>query len=403
MSSTPRDFDAIIIGAGAAGLFCAGVAGQRGLLVAVIDHAEVLGEKIRISGGGRCNFTNVNASPAQFISNNPHFARSALSRYTAADFIALVKKHRIAFHEKKLGQLFCDDSAKQIIAMLLDEAARGGVDLIHPAKVSKIEKSDHFVVHTETAAYTAPQLVVATGGLSIPASGASPLGYHIAQKFGLSVTPLRAGLVPLALDAPDMAAYGELSGLSIDANVGTSNAEALFRENVLLTHRGLSGPAILQISNYWQAGEAVLIDLLPDADGMDWLTQVRARKATVARALAAHVPERFALAWAATHLPEGLAAKPLAQWTKAEMQAIASVLKAWPLKPSGTLGYKKAEVTLGGVDTHALSSKTMMATKVPGLYFIGEVVDVTGWLGGYNFQWAWSSAFAAAHAMSRHS
>jgi predicted Rossmann fold flavoprotein len=403
MTAKPQSFDAIVIGAGAAGLFCAGVAGQRGLRVAVIDHAEVLGEKIRISGGGRCNFTNINASPAQFISNNAHFARSALSRYTAADFIALVKRHRIAFHEKKLGQLFCDDSAKQIIAMLLDEAQRGGVQLIHPAKVTTIEKTDRFVLHAGAAVYTAPQLVVATGGLSIPASGASPLGYQIAAQFGVPVTPLRAGLVPLALDAPDMAAYGELSGVSIDANVGASNAHAVFRENVLLTHRGLSGPAILQISNFWQAGDAVLIDLLPDRDGLDWLTEVRTRKSTVARALAGHVPERFAQAWSSVHLPEALAAKPLAQWTKAEMQTIATLLKAWPLKPSGTLGYKKAEVTLGGVDTHALSSKTMMATKVPGLYFIGEVVDVTGWLGGYNFQWAWSSAFAAAHAMSRHS
>ncbi len=395
MAKNSNTFDAIILGAGAAGLFCAGIAGQRGLRVAVIDHAVELGEKIRISGGGRCNFTNVNTAPANFISQNPHFTRSALARYAPADFIALVKKHRIAFHEKTLGQLFCDESAKQIIALLTDECEAGCVTLIHPAKIERIEKPDHFRVVTDKGMFSAPQVVIATGGLSIPATGATAFGYEIAKQFEVPLTPLRAGLVPLALDAPDMAKYGELSGIALDAVTHLDTCGAVFREAVLVTHRGLSGPAILQISNYWNAGDEVRIDLLPDLDAMEFLSAARGSKKSFANLLAQHLPERLAQAWSTAHAP----ALPVAQWTKIQTQAVAAELKSWALKPSGTLGYKKAEVTLGGIDTRALSSKTMMATAVPGLHFIGEVVDVTGWLGGYNFQWAWASGFACARGL----
>ncbi len=391
--------DVIVIGGGAAGLFCAGVAAQRGLKVALIDHAETLGEKIRISGGGRCNFTNINTTPANFISQNPHFCRSALARYTPADFIALVKKHHIAFHEKTLGQLFCDDRSQQIIDLLVDEAKLGGVKFINPATVQSVEKSDVFRVSTNAGIFNAPNVVIATGGLSIPATGATGFGYEIAKQFGVPLTPLRAGLVPLALDAPDMQKYGELSGVSVDAITSTDGTNstfgASFRENVLVTHRGLSGPAILQISNYWTAGDAVVIDLLPEMDGEEFLAQARTSKKTFTNLLAQHLPERLAQAWAAAHAP----ATPVAQWSKSDAQRVANELKAWSLKPSGTLGYKKAEVTLGGVDTRALSSKSMMATAVPGLHFIGEVVDVTGWLGGYNFQWAWASGYACSQEL----
>lgn len=407
MNSAPahrhRHFDAIIIGAGAAGLFCAARAGQRGRRVALIDHAATIGEKIRISGGGRCNFTNVGAGPANYLSQNPHFCRSALSRFTPQDFIALVRKHRIAFHEKTLGQLFCDESSQQIIAMLLDECARGGVALMHPVAVDRITRTADalFGVTTASGDLLAPRVVIATGGLSIPATGATGFGYEVARQFGVPVTALAPGLVPLALDAPELERYGMLSGVSFESVARCDGSKAAFREAALLTHRGLSGPAVLQISSYWTPGALVHFDLLPDVDASDWLAALRSRKGhppAFAKALAEHLPQRLADAWAHAHAPEH-GSKPLAQWTRGELEQVARLLKAWSLRPSGTLGYKKAEVTLGGVDTRALSQQTMEARAVPGLHFIGEVVDVTGWLGGYNFQWAWASAAACADAL----
>ncbi len=400
-----KQFDAIIIGAGAAGMFCAARAGQRGRCVLLIDHAETLGEKIRISGGGRCNFTNIHASPANFLSQNPHFCRSALSRYTPNDFVKLVTKHRIGFHEKTLGQLFCDESSQQIIDMLVDECKQGKVEFLHPATVQSVTKSEVFRVNTSRGEFTADKLVIATGGLSIPATGATGFGYEVAKQFGIAVTPLRAGLVPLALDAPELERYGMLSGVAFetiaharardDTPIKSASKKkhevVTFREAALLTHRGLSGPSVLQISSYRNAGDHVVFDLLCGRDAMDWLSELRARRPAIsnfAKALAEVVPQRLADAWAHAHAP----AKPIADWTKAELATVSRELNAWSLKPSGTLGYKKAEVTLGGVDTRELSQQTMEAKRVPGLHFIGEVVDVTGWLGGYNFQWAWASA-----------
>jgi predicted Rossmann fold flavoprotein len=398
-------FDVIIIGAGAAGMFCAARTGQRGRRVLLIDHAETLGEKIRISGGGRCNFTNIHASPANFLSQNPHFCRSALARYTPNDFVKLVSSHHIGFHEKTLGQLFCDESSQQIIDMLIDECKRGKVEFLHPASVASIEKPDQFRVNTSRGEFTSDALVIATGGLSIPATGATGFGYEIAKQFDIAVTPLRAGLVPLALDAPELERYGMLSGVAFETIAHAEPREPKakkqvvnFREAALLTHRGLSGPSVLQISSYWNAGDAVVFDLLCGRDASDWLTELRARRpviASFAKALAEVVPQRLADAWAHAHAPE----KPLADWNKTELADVARELNAWRLKPSGTLGYKKAEVTLGGVDTRELSQQTMEAKRVPGLHFIGEVVDVTGWLGGYNFQWAWASAAACGDAI----
>jgi predicted Rossmann fold flavoprotein len=402
-----KHYDAIIIGAGAAGLFCAARAGQRDRRVLLIDHAETLGEKIRISGGGRCNFTNIHASPANFLSQNPHFCRSALSRYTPNDFIKLVTKHRIGFHEKTLGQLFCDDSSQQIIDLLIDECKQGRVDFLHPATVNAIAKPDRFRVNTSRGEFTADKLVIATGGLSIPATGATGFGYEIAKQFDIPITPLRAGLVPLALDAPEMERYVMLSGVAFEtiahaqprASATKKRIDVVsFREAALLTHRGLSGPSVLQISNYWNAGDDVIFDLLCGRDSSDWLAELRARRPAItsfAKALADLIPQRLADAWANAHAP----AKPIADWNKTEIANVAAQLNAWSLKPSGTLGYKKAEVTLGGVDTRELSQQTMETKRVAGLHFIGEVVDVTGWLGGYNFQWAWASAAACGDAL----
>ncbi len=393
-----QNFDVIIVGAGAAGLFCAARAGQRGRRVALIDHAETIGEKIRISGGGRCNFTNIGTSPANFLSQNRHFCRSALARFTPLDFVALVTKHRISYHEKTLGQLFCDESSQQIIDMLIDECAKGHVTLMNPVTVQQIRQGSDFAVDISRGTITAPKLVIATGGLSIPATGATAFGYEVAKQFGVPVTPLRAGLVPLALDAPAMERYGMLSGVAFDTVARCDDSDLEFREAALLTHRGLSGPAVLQISNYWQPGGDVLFDLLPGVDAATWLDELRARRpvpTSFTKALAEHVPQRLGDSWAAAHAP----AKPLAEWTKFELNQVATLLNAWPLKPSGTLGYKKAEVTLGGVDTRVLSQQTMEAKAVPGLHFIGEVVDVTGWLGGYNFQWAWASGAACGDAL----
>jgi len=399
------DFDVVIIGAGAAGMLCAARAGQRGRRVLLVDHAEKLAEKIRISGGGRCNFTNLHCRPEAFLSRNPHFCRSALARYTPRDFIALLERHRIRHHEKTLGQLFCDDSAKQIIDMLVRECERGQVKWAMPANVERIVARDakdgaRFEVATSQGSFNCASLVIASGGLSIPKIGASPFGYRVAEQFGLAVVPPKPALVPLAADPAFLARFGELSGASFDAVAACPDLRKSprFREAVLLTHRGLSGPAILQISSYWQqAGGrgAIEIDLLPDESANQWIERHRREGAPIGDLLAGSLPRRVALAFAAAHGWD----RPPVQLSGKVLGEIAHTLKHWRIQPSGTLGFDKAEVTLGGVDTDGLSQQTMEAKPVPGLFFIGEVVDVTGWLGGYNFQWAWSSAVAAAQVV----
>jgi predicted Rossmann fold flavoprotein len=369
-------------------MMCAAQAGQRGRRVVLIDHVATIGEKIRISGGGRCNFTNVNASPAQYLSRQPEYCGQALSRYTAADFVALVERHRIPYHEKKLGQLFCDRSAQDIIAMLKAECERGRVTWRVPCAVLGVaHDTSGFTIATSHGTLHATSLVVATGGLTVPKIGATPFAYRLAEQFGLAVVPPRPALVPLAWAPADLARYGELSGVSVDVEVTCGAGR--FRENLLFTHRGLSGPAILQISSYWDGKTPIVVDLLPGVDAAGWL---RSRSRTSARfdnVLSERLPKRVAQAWCAAH---GLA-RPARD---VEVDAAARALTAWRVMPSGTLGYNKAEVTLGGVDTIDLDARTMAARALPGLYFIGEAVDVTGWLGGYNFQWAWSSGFAAA-------
>jgi predicted Rossmann fold flavoprotein len=400
------DFDVIVLGAGAAGMMCAAVAGQRGRRVLLVDHATELAEKIRISGGGRCNFTNREVGPRNFLSRNPHFCRSALARYTPRDFIALVERHNISYHERNLGQLFCDDSAKQIIAMLKAECDAGGVQWAMPVTVDRVARLEGeapgFAVATTQGTYRSAALVVATGGLSIPKIGATPFGYRIAEQFGLAIVPPKPALVPLALPPEWLERFGALSGSSFDAlmscvEVPRGADYPAFREAALITHRGLSGPSILQVSSYWQQGGArgaVAMDLLPDVDAGAWLNEHRRDQQSLGALLAEHLPRRFAVSFAELH---GWT-QPLAQLSNATLASIAQTLKGWPLQPSGTLGYAKAEVTLGGVDTDALSQQTLEARSVPGLYFIGEVVDVTGWLGGYNFQWAWASAQAAGRS-----
>lgn len=394
------NFDVVVIGAGAAGMMCAAQAGQRGRRVLLVDHSVKIGERIRISGGGRCNFTNRNVSAENYLSQNPHFCRSALSRFTQHDFIAMVNARGIRYHERDHGQLFCDDSARDIIDMLKDACEDAGVQWAHPCKVLGVEKGEgydqRFAVETEQGVFRCQSLVVATGGLAAPAIGATPFGYKLAEQFGIDVLPPRPALVPLALAPETLDKLKPLAGNTLDA--GTQCNSAAFRENVLLTHRGLSGPAILQISSYWQMQEyagskkhPVEIDLLPDRDAVDWLGEHRRSKSTLPHLLAELLPKKFAHEWCALLGWE----KPVNELSNRDIDAIAAALKAWPITPSGTLGYNKAEVTLGGVDTDALSSKTMEAKAVPGLYFIGEVVDVTGWLGGYNFQWAWSSGWVA--------
>ena len=389
-------YDVIVIGAGAAGMMCAATAGQRGRSVLLVDHYPKLGEKIRISGGGRCNFTNLHASPANYLSRNPHFCRSALARYTPRHFIALVEKHRIAYHEKTLGQLFCDDSATQVIAMLKAECDAGGVEWRMPCEVRAVSReAAGFRVDTAAGPVTCASLVVATGGLTVPKIGATPFGYKVAEQFGLAVVPPKPALVPLSLDPQALARYGDLSGVSLEAEVSCRGA--CFRESLLFTHRGLSGPAILQASSYWQDGPAsdpILVNLLPGVDAQAWIAERRRANALLATLLAETLPKRFAQAWCQAHGLE----KPVAELPDKALREAASELAEWAVHPSGTLGYNKAEVTLGGVDTRGLSSKTMEAAAVPGLYFIGEVVDVTGWLGGYNFQWAWASGHAAGEA-----
>lgn len=374
-------FDVIVLGAGAAGLMCALRAGQRGRRVLLLDHADRPGKKILISGGGRCNFTNLDSRPEAFLSANPHFCKSALARYTQHDFIALVDKHRIAWHEKTLGQLFCDGSARQIVEMLLDESVAAGVDVRTAHRISAVEKADRFVVRTDKGTFDSTSVVLATGGLSIPKMGASGLAHDVARRFGLVITETRPALVPLTLAVP------ELSGVALD--VVARCGRAAFREAMLFTHRGLSGPAILQVSSHWREGQALVIDLLPDIDAASILKErKRTRpKAELRTILSELMPQRLA-----HHLAsDGV----MGERRDKELESLAATLKAWHVAPTGSEGYAKAEVTLGGIDTSGLSSRTMEAKKVPGLYVIGEAVDVTGWLGGYNFQWAWSSGWVA--------
>ncbi len=386
------DWDVIVIGAGGAGLMCAIEAGKRGRRVLVLEHNDGVGKKIAISGGGRCNFTNLGAGPENYLSNNPDFCKSALARYTPWDFIALVEKHRIAYHEKKLGQQFCDGSARAIIEMLLAECAAAGVEIRLNCRVNEVRKPDRFVLTTTTGPLESGALVVATGGLSFPKLGATDFGHRLARQFGLKLTEIRPGLVPLTFAREDTA-LGELSGLSLPVTA-RSNGVA-FSENLLFTHRGLSGPVILQISSYWRAGGTVELDLLPGQDAAQRLSDARREALDAVTLLSRDWPRRFTEAWCARYAP----AKSLAHFKAQEQSTLATQLNAWPLHFSGTEGYPKAEVTLGGVDTTELSSKTMEARRVPGLFFIGEVVDVTGWLGGYNFQWAWASGHAAGQAI----
>jgi len=369
-------------------MMCAAQAGQRGRRVALVDHVATIGEKIRISGGGRCNFTNVNASPAQYLSRDPDFCRDALARFTPADFVSMVERHRIPYHEKKLGQLFCDRSAADIIGMLKDECERGRVTWRVPCAVEGVRHDGSgFEVATSQGAIRAMSLVLATGGLTAPKIGATPFGYRLAEQFGLAVTPPRPGLVPLAWKPEDLAHYGGLSGVSVEVEVACGQAR--FRENLLFTHRGLSGPAILQVSLYWDGKVPIAIDLLPGFDVARWLSVRASGNGRLDNLLAERLPRRVAQAWCAAHD----LARPLRE---VDAAAAASALKSWRVLPSGTLGYNKAEVTTGGVDTGGLSPHSMAARATSGLYFIGEAVDVTGWLGGYNFQWAWSSGYAAA-------
>ncbi|QLI80584.1 NAD(P)/FAD-dependent oxidoreductase [Chitinibacter fontanus] len=381
--------DVVIIGAGAAGLMCAATAGQRGRRVVLVDHSTKLAEKIRISGGGRCNFTNLNIHPDCYISNNPHFVKSALKQYTQHDFIGMVYQHGLTFHEKTLGQLFCDQNSDGIIQMLKDEVAKGEVTWRMGTSITSVVAAEAggFIVETSQETWHCQSLVIATGGLSIPQIGATAFGYEIAKQFGLNIVPQSAALVPLTFQPEDL--WPELAGVAIEkAVVSCQNQQ--FREAILFTHKGVSGPAILQISSYWQPGELIEIDLIPDLDLQDFFANA-SRDALLSTVLSDVLPKRFVQVWLQTKGE----VKPLKQYSTKVLQELEQQLHHWQVKPSGTVGYKKAEVTRGGVDTDELLSKTMMARKVPGLYFIGEVVDVTGWLGGYNFQWAWSSGYVA--------
>jgi predicted Rossmann fold flavoprotein len=388
------DTDVVIIGAGAAGLMCAGVAGARGQNVLVLEHTSKVGEKIRISGGGRCNFTNIHTAPDKFISNNPRFCASALARYTHHDFVALVEKHGIAYHEKTLGQLFCDISAVEIIDMLVNICKSGHVDIKTSTTVDKITRDgDVFVVSTSAGVVAAKSLVIATGGLSIPKIGATPFGYDIAKQFGLNIVPPRAGLVPLTFDPLLLQTTKELSGVSIDPVKVHSKDGMSFDEAMLFTHKGISGPAILQISSYWNTGEDVVLNMAPSLDVLAWLKQQRLKqaKSMLHTVLSDILPKRLAEVIAED---EKITSR-MGDLSDKVLERIAGRIQNWRVKPSGSEGYRTAEVTLGGVDTNAISSKTFEATNVKGLYFIGEVLDVTGHLGGYNFQWAWSSGWCA--------
>jgi len=386
-------FDVLIIGAGAAGMMCAIEAGKRGRRVLLLDHAATVGEKIRISGGGRCNFTNLDVRPEHYLSGNPHFCRSALARYTPRDFIALVDRYRIAWHERKHGQLFCDDSAQQIIDMLKSECEAANVHWLLGTLIESAEKHERFRVRTQRGSFEADSLVIATGGLSIPQIGASAFGYKIAEQFGLAVTRLRAALVGLTFAPEALAQFGDLAGISLDAAVRCNGAS--FRENLLFTHRGVSGPPILQISSYWEHGQDLSFDLLPGQDASALLEREQRSDRLLANVLGDVLPQRLADRWVEAQFANA----PMKRLNARQRTDVAARLHDWRIRPSGTVGYKKAEVTLGGVDTRGLSSKTLESRIHPGLYFIGEVVDVTGHLGGYNFQWAWASGHAAGQVV----
>ncbi len=385
-----HNFDVVVLGGGAAGLLCAIEAGKRGRRVVVLEQAEKIGKKILISGGGRCNFTNLHCQPKHFLSENPHFAKSALARYVPADFIALVEKHGIAYHEKTLGQLFCDHSALEIVTMLESECRAANVRIVVDAKIREVRRDTAFTVQCEEAEYRSAALVVATGGLSIPKMGATRFGYDLARQFGLHLVNPRPALVPLVFHPADRKRYADLAGVSADVIAAAGNAA--FREKMLFTHRGLSGPAILQASSYWKEGGAVRIDLAPEREPTKKIREAGTRTLSVAgKALQEFLPRRLAERWLEFHPPKA--------WTNNALDAFEKELHEWNVRPAGTEGFEKAEVTAGGVDTDELSGKTMESRKVPGLFFIGEVVDVTGHLGGFNFQWAWASGAAAGRAV----
>lgn len=392
-----QNYDVIIIGAGAAGLMCAIEAGKRKRKVLVLDHANKPGKKILMSGGGRCNFTNYYIEPEKYNSHNPHFFLSALTRYTQWDFIDLVQKHRIPFHEKTLGQLFCDNKSKDIVDMLLKECEQAKVDIQLLTEVQKIEQIETsvFKLKTNKGFLMANSLVIASGGLSIPTMGASPFAYKVAEQFNINVWPTRAGLVPFTLDVKEKELYSSLSGISVDSVV--SNTKIHFREHSLFTHRGLSGPAMLQLSSYWQPGETIEINLLPEHNLADLLKEARLMhpQKQVHTYLCSYLPKRLLEVF----IPANLTEKKLADLSNHDCELLRKIIQHWSIKPNGTEGYRTAEVTLGGVDCNAISSKTMETLKTPGLYFIGEALDVTGWLGGYNFQWAWSSGWAAGQVV----
>jgi predicted Rossmann fold flavoprotein len=391
--------DVLVIGGGAAGLFCAIEAGKRGRNVVVLEHTDRIGKKIAISGGGRCNFTNLHTSADNFISANPHFCKSALARYTPTDFVSLVEKHSIAYHEKKLGQLFCDGSSREIIEMLLTEAREASVEIRCGSLVRNVSRSAadgssrNFTIETDKDTFISESLVVATGGLSIAPLGATDFGYRLARQFGLTIVEPWPALVPFTLSPETLRQMGLLSGISLDALVSCDGRQ--FRENILITHRGLSGPAILQISSYWRPRLSITINLLPDLDARQVLTEHENKEITLANFLNQFLPRRFVLAWCALNFPS----EPLKRYTSRDLAEIARKLNQWEVMPTGTEGYRKAEVTAGGISTSELSSQTMAVEKVAGLYFIGEVVDVTGQLGGFNFQWAWASGYAAGQSV----
>ena len=388
--SAVHKFDAVVLGAGAAGLLCAIEAGKRGRRIAVLERADRAGKKILISGGGRCNFTNLHCQPENFISANPHFAKSALARYTPADFIALVEKHRIPYHEKTLGQLFCDRSAHDVTDMLETECQAAGVQVFLKSIIREVARTTEFVVRTDASEFHAPALVVATGGLSIPKMGATAFGYDLARQFGLKIREPRPALVPLLLGERDRNQYCDLTGVSTEVIVAADHQS--FREKMLITHRGLSGPAILQISSYWREGKAIRIDLAPDCDVTAAIRESKVRNLAAARsAFQGILPKRFATRWLDLHAPDA--------WTNQALAQLERQAHEWVLEPAGTEGYEKAEVTAGGVDTDELSSRTMGSRRVPGLFFIGEVVDVTGHLGGFNLQWAWASGAATGRTV----
>jgi hypothetical protein len=387
--------DVAVLGAGAAGMMCAIEAGRRGRRVVLLDHAERVGKKILISGGGRCNFTNIHTRPENFLSENPHFAKSALARFTPTEIIAMVERHRIPYHEKTLGQLFCDRSAHDFVTMLERECVNAGVRIIVGARILSVVRDGHFRVQTTETIFEPEAVVVATGGLSIPKMGATAFGYTLAEKFGLRIVDCRPALVPLVFNAKDHEDWCDLTGVSakVVATAGVRPRRGSFEEKMLVTHRGLSGPAILQASSYWRTGESITLDLAPGIEVMAPLLVRNARRDAAAAALAIRtvLPARMAERWIALHEP--------ADWTNTSLTAMEQRLHSWRVTPAGTEGYAKAEVTAGGVDTAELDAKTMQSRKVPGLYFIGEVVDVTGWLGGYNFQWAWASGASAGRAV----